>query len=118
MLRASRRSQIKYSKVASLVAFGLFTILLFRPLLSFEINCSRYDKSKFRDCIYENHSVGTSATQLHVFLTKKGFSRSRVREDNVDGRFAYLWRMNLTPYGVLVKGRYDESFEILEIEVF
>ena len=118
-----------YSSIMSNISFKKIQILTFFPILFFchsccrypydstQYNCNKCNSIEFSSCIKKNFPVSSSYTDLSNYLTAIGLVRSKDPDIIKENRFYFRWKENnfLTPYGVIVFGRYNNKLQIIEI---
>jgi hypothetical protein len=103
----------------------IFKALIFLPsVLSCQIqsksfnnnlNCNKVNSNSFENCIYKNFPIGSSYSELKLFLSDQGFKEAK---DLTGNEFYFFWQTNnLANYKIVVNGRYNHEEKISKINI-
>lgn len=80
-------------------------------------NCNKRDSHSFETCMSRNFPVGSSYSDLKLFLTNQGFKQVKDPKDPKDFFYFFWWANNLSNYKVVVTGHYNSELKITIINI-
>ena len=101
--------------------------LIFFPILlscqmpstsqEYDNNCNKRDSSSFEICIRKNFPIGSSYSDLKLFLTNQSFKQAKDPKDSQNFFYFFWWANDLSNYKVVVTGYYNNELKITEINI-